>query len=167
MPTVPVADAVHVPPMYPTVLFYVDESAVTVSAGRFFVVGAVKVRKPGQLMRAVQDVRDRHGYSEEFKSSRISRGRFPVFCELIDVLEQSDAHIGACIVDRTKGADSFCSSDPQWVAHARITARLLIGMINRRELTSALIDQATTPKGCAFDDAVREMETSVCDQHHL
>lgn len=157
MPATPVAEAVHVPRMYPTALIYVDESAVKVSAGRFFVVGAVKVRKPGQLMRTVQDIRDRHGYFDEFKFSKISRGRFPVFCELIDVLEQSDARIGACIVDRTNAADPFSGSEPQWVAHARITARLLIGMINRRELASALIDQVSTPRGCAFDDTVREM----------
>jgi hypothetical protein len=42
--------------MYPTALIYIDESAVKVSAGRFFVVGAVKVRKPSQLMRTVQDI---------------------------------------------------------------------------------------------------------------
>jgi hypothetical protein len=134
MPIAPEAGTVFVPQGYPTALIYTDESAVKVSAGRFFVVGAVTVRKPGQLMRSVRDIRDRHGYFDEFKFSRISRGRFPVFCELIDVLEQSDAHIGACI-----------------------TARLLIGMINRRELVSALLDQVTTPRECAFDDTVRDL----------
>jgi Protein of unknown function (DUF3800) len=44
-------------------MIFVDESAVKASAGRFFVVGAVKVRKPGQLLRSVQDIRDRHGYT--------------------------------------------------------------------------------------------------------
>jgi len=157
MPAAPVVDAVHVPPRYPTALIYVDESATKVSAGRFFVVGAVKVRKPGQLMRSVQDIRDRHGYFEGFKFSKITRARIPVFCELIDVLEQSDAHIAACIVDRTRGADPFASSDPQWVAHARITAKLLVGIINKRELIAVLIDQVSTPRGCAFDDTVRDM----------
>jgi Protein of unknown function (DUF3800) len=157
MPVVPAADAVHVPRRYPTALIYVDESAAKVSAGRFFVVGAVKTRKPGQLMRSVQDIRDRHGYHEEFKFSRISRGRFPVFCELIDVLERSDAHIAACIVDRTKGPDPFAADEPQWLAHARITAKLLVGIINKRELASALLDQISTPRWCAFDDTVRDM----------
>jgi hypothetical protein len=94
----PPADVVRVQPGYPTALIYKDESAVKASGGRFFVVGAVKVRRSGQLMRTIRDVRDRHGFHDEFKFSRISRGKFSVFCELIDVLEQSDAHIAAATV---------------------------------------------------------------------
>jgi hypothetical protein len=155
--TKPTAEAVHVPPKYPTSLIYVDESAVKASAGRFFVVGAVKVRKPGQLMRSIREIRDRYDFKDEFKFSRISRGKFPIFCELIDTLEKSDAHIAACVVDRTGGTDPFCAEEPTWLTHARITAKLLVGIINRRELSSVLLDQISTPKGCAFDDTVREM----------
>lgn len=157
MRVVPMPDAVQVPLKYPTAMIFVDESAVKVSAGRFFVVGAVKVRKAGQLLRAIRDIRDRYGYVDEFKFSKITRARFPIFCELVDQLEQSDAHIAACIVNRSKGTDPFANSDPQWVAHARITAKLLVGIINKRELAAALLDQVSTPRGCAFDDTVRDM----------
>jgi hypothetical protein len=150
-------EAVCVPPKYPTALIYVDESAVKASAGRFFVVGAVKVRKPGQLMRAVLDIRDRHEFRDEFKFSKITRGKLPIFCELIDVLERSDAHIAACVVDRANGVDPFAGAVSEWLVHARITAGLLVGIINRRELVSALIDQISTPRGHAFDDTVRGM----------
>jgi Protein of unknown function (DUF3800) len=153
----PTVDAVQVPSKYPTALIYVDESAVKASAGRFFVVGAVKVRRPGQLMRVVRDIRDRHDFRDEFKFSTISRGKFPIFCELIDALEHSDAHIAACVVDRDKGVDPFAGNSAEWVVHARITARLLVGILNRRELASALIDEISTPRGCAFDDTVRDM----------
>ena len=157
MTSPPSAEVVRVPPGYPTALIYMDESAVKASGGRFFVVGAVKVRKSGQLRRAVRDVRDRHGFHDEFKFSRISRGKFSVFCELIDVLEQSDAHIAASVVDRTHGEDPFSAEAPDWVVHARIMSKLFAGMINRRELVSALIDEVSTPRDCAFDDTVREM----------
>ena len=157
MPNPPTADAVHVPLKYPTSLIYVDESAVKVSAGRFFVVGAVKVRKAGLLMRSVQEIRDRYGFSDEFKFNKITRGKFTIFCELIDALERSDAHIAACVVDRTLAPDPFRADEAAWLTHARITAKLLVGIINRRELACALIDQVSTPKGRAFDDTVRDM----------
>jgi hypothetical protein len=157
MSPAPVPEAVHVPPRYPTALIFVDESAVKVSAGRFFVVGAVKARRSGQLLRSVRDLRDRYSYQEEFKFSRITRARLPMFCELVDVLERSDAHIAASIVDRTNGADPFATADPQWIVHARITAKLIVGIINKRELAAALLDHVSTPRGSAFDDTVRDM----------
>jgi hypothetical protein len=120
LPVSPVPAAVHVPPKYPTATIFVDESATKVSAGRFFVVGAVKARKAGLLLRAVHDLRDRYSYSEEFKFSKITRARLPIFSELVDLLEQSDAHIAASIVDGTKCGDPFAGPDPQWVVHARV-----------------------------------------------
>jgi len=32
-----------------------------------------------------------------------------------------------------------------------------VGIINKRGLAAALLDQVTTPRGCAFDDTVRDM----------
>jgi hypothetical protein len=60
-------------------------------------------------------------------------------------------------VDRSRGIDPFARSEAEWLAHARITAKLLVGILNRRELASALLDEISTPKGCAFDDTVRDM----------
>jgi hypothetical protein len=148
---------VYVPLGYPTALIYIDESAVKASSGRYFVVGAVKVRKAGQLMRSVRDLRDKYDFHDEFKFSRISRGKFPVFCELIDLLERSDAHIAASVVDRTNDMDPFRADSPDWVVHARIMSKLLTGIINKRELVSALIDNISTPRECALDDTVRAM----------
>jgi hypothetical protein len=80
-----------------------------------------------------------------------------VFCELVDAWEQSDAHIAACIVDRNRGSDPFGHGEQQWLAHARVSAQLLVGIANKRELASAMLDQVSTPRRCAFDDTVRDM----------
>jgi hypothetical protein len=43
------------------------------------------------------------------------------------------------------------------MVHARITAKLLVGSLNSRELGGAVLDKRTTPAGSAFDDTVRAM----------
>jgi hypothetical protein len=108
-------------------------------------------------VRAIRDIRDRYDFRDEFKFSKITRGSFSIYCELIDALEGSDARIAATVVDRVVGADPFKGDSPSWVAHARVTSRLLVGIINRRELACALIDEVSTPRGYAFDDTVRGM----------
>ena len=148
---------VHVPFGYPTALFFVDESSVKASAGRFFVVGAIKLRRPGHLMRAIADIRDRYEFRGEFKFSNITRGSFAMCCELIDAIHCSDARISACVVDRATGRDPFQGNTPLWLAHAQVTTAFLAGNVNRRELAAALVDHVSTPKGSAFDDTVRNM----------
>lgn len=151
------AGPVAVPLGYPTALFYVDESAAKSTGGSFFVIGAVKLRDPGALMRTIRDIRDRWSFEEEFKFTKISRGKLPVFCELVDAVAASDAHLAACVVDRTQGQDPFRRDEPDWLAHARLTAKLIVGAVNRRELAGALLDHVSTPRGDAFDDTVRRM----------
>ncbi|WP_419179305.1 DUF3800 domain-containing protein [Mycolicibacter engbaekii] len=146
-----------VPPGYPCSTFFVDESAARASSGSFFVVGAVKLRKPGKLLRAIEDIRDKFSHDSEFKFTRISRGKLTTYYKVIDALEDSDAHITACVVDRSKDPNPFNCRDPEWMVHARITAKLLIGSLNSRELASAVLDRRTTPAGIAFDDTVRSM----------
>lgn len=91
-------DVLSVPLRYPTAAIFVDESGSKSTAGRFFVVGAVKVRQVGLLARAIREVRDRTGYSGELKFSAITRGSLTVYSELIAALEASDANLAACVV---------------------------------------------------------------------
>ncbi|MBO0882751.1 MAG: DUF3800 domain-containing protein [Mycobacterium sp.] len=142
---------------YPCATFFVDESAARASSGSFFVVGAIKLRKPGRLLRAVEHIRDKYEYDGEFKFSRITRGKLTTYYKVIDALEESDAHLTACVVDCSKTSNPFHSDDPEWQVHARVTAKLLVGSINSRELASAVLDKRTTPVGIAFDDTVRSM----------
>lgn len=145
---------VTVPHGYPTALIFLDESGSKKSASKFFVVGAVKVRDSGSLMRELRDIRDRHSYNSEFRFSQVTRGKVPVYCEVIDCLEGSDAHIAACVVDRTN-RDPF-QGVPAWEVLTKVTTQLVTGCINRRELVSLIMDTVSTPKGCAIDDVVRK-----------
>lgn len=153
----PVPDAVVIPSGYPCSTFFVDESSARASSGSFFVVGAVKLRKPGALLRAVEHIRDTRSHDGEFKFNRISRGKLTVYNEVIDALADSDAHITACVVDLSSKTNPFDCKDPEWRVHARITAKLLVGSLNSRELASAVLDRRTTPVGVAFDDTVLGM----------
>jgi hypothetical protein len=149
-------ESVDAPANYPCATFFVDESSAKESAGTFFVVGAIKLRKPGVFLREIQSIRDNLDYSGELKFSRISRGRLPIYFRIIDALAESDARIAANVVKRSV-SDPFRGTDPEWKVHARITAQLLVGNINSREFSSAIIDHRSTPSSVAFDDAVRNM----------
>jgi hypothetical protein len=151
--------AVTVPVRYPTAAVFVDESGSRASANDFFVVAALKVREPGKLARAVREVRDRHGFTGEFKFARITKGSVSIYADLINVLEESDATLAATLVT---GAvfDPFEGREDTWRVHAEVTAQLLVGGINRRELVGVHLDAVSTPVGCSFEDTVRSITNS-------
>lgn len=144
-----------VPPRYPTSLIFLDESG-SVTGGRHFTIGGVKLRESGAFARDIQDLRDRYGFRSEFKFNEINRGSLSMYFDLIDRLYRSDAHIAACVVDAL-AYDPFTGKGPPWLAHARVAAQLLVGCINRNELVGVLLDGISTPRGCSFDDVVRGM----------
>ncbi len=147
------ASEVQVPPRYPTSLVFMDESGSKTSGGRFFVMSAVKVRKPGQLQRTIRGIRDRHGFDHEFKFAALTRGSQTVFYELIDALVASDACFHATVVNR-EVHDPFPGKQ-QWQVHLEVASQLLVGCINRRELVSVVIDQLSTPEDVAIEEQLR------------
>ena len=147
-------DQPKLPAGYPASLIYIDESGAA-SNDRFFVVGAVKVRNHGAVMRAVRDLRDTHQFTEEFKWTKITRGKLPVFYDLVDMLQGPDLHFAACVVDRQE-YDPFRTWPTHWQAHAEVTAQLLRGCINRRELVSVSMDLISTPRNVAIEDEIRK-----------
>lgn len=150
-------DAVSVPLGYPTAAIFVDESgSKSTAGGQFFVVAGVKTRHPGRLARAVREVRDRTGYGSELKFSSITRGSLIVYYELIAALEASDASLAACVV-RGDVCNPFRQGREVWKVHAAVTAQLLVGCINRRELVGVHLDAISTPQGCSLEDEVRRM----------
>ncbi|QFP97002.1 hypothetical protein SEA_SUERTE_30 [Gordonia phage Suerte] len=147
---------VAVPASYPCSTFFVDESAAKASGGSYFVVGAIKTRQPGKLLRSLRQVRDETEYDSEFKFSCITRGKLTTYFKLIDALHASDAHLVATVVDRGL-SDPFHKNEAEWTTHARLTAKLLVGCLNARELGTALLDSRSTPVGVSFGDTVRSM----------
>jgi hypothetical protein len=149
----PSKESVAVPLGYPTSTFYLDDSGVLAGGSRILVVGGIKVRRHGELLRAVRHIRDQTGFRREFKFEGINKGSAAAYYAMIDALEKSDAHIVA-IVGRAHDAKS---ERPAWLHYATLTAQLVCGSLNRRELASLLMDEISTPTDVAFEDVVRGM----------
>lgn len=147
------SEEIRVPPSYPASLIYLDESG-TVTNDRFYVVGAVKVRDHGAFAGAVRAVRESHKFHEEFRFNRVNRARLPMYAELLETLAGQNLHFAACVVDR-EVFDPFVRWPQRWEAHANVAAQLLRGCINRREITSVLMDVVTAPKGVSVEEHIR------------
>ena len=148
-------EAVTVPLRYPTASIFVDESgSKSTAGGQFFVVAAVKVRQPGLLARAILDVRNKTGHYNELKFSGITRDSLPVFHQIIDALHESDATLAACVVQGSV-FNPFRGGKAVWQVHAEVTAQLLVGCINKRELVGVHLDGISTPLGCSLEEQVR------------
>lgn len=130
-----------------TSTFYIDDSGVKAGGSRLLVIGGIKVRGHGKLLRAIRHVRDQSGFQGEFKFTGINKGSLSAYYGMIDALEASDAHLVACVTHRPSNAG--------WRFYASVTSRLLGGNINRRELVGVLMDMISTPQGVGFEDVVR------------
>lgn len=147
-------EPIKVPANYPTAAMYIDESGSKGSGSAFFVMGLVKVRHPGALARDILAVRDRHRFRNEFKFTNVTKGALPAYLDLIDVLADSDARIGAYVFDKARH-DPF-PGQPPWRVHANAAYQLVVGNVNRRELVSVLLDGIATPQEIALDELVRQ-----------
>lgn len=146
--------AVVVPVGYPTSSIFIDESRARASGGRFFVVAALKVRKPEAMARAMRTIREEHGeFKGEFKFKSVTDGTLPRYYEAIDLLESSDAQVHACVVD-TEVYDPF-KKKPFWRVHADLVGQLLVGCTVKRELVHVLVDGISAPAGVAYGDTVK------------
>lgn len=150
---------VRVPAGYPSSLIYMDESGAA-SNDRFFVIGALKVRRHGEFARAVRHLRDQTGFRDEFKFNTITHAKLPVFYGLADLLSSlKGLHFAACVVDRTL-CDPFGFHDAKWRGHLDVAAQLLRGAIYRKEMVSVCMDVISTPPGVAFEDELKRAVNS-------
>jgi hypothetical protein len=135
-----------------------DESGARASGSDFFVLSAVKVRRNGPFMRGVQDIRDQHNFTGEFKFGQITRDTLDVYYALVDAIESADIHFGACVVDGS--IYNPFGTQHKWKVHAVLASQLLLGCINKRELVSVMMDGMSTPKGVAMDDLIQRRVNS-------
>lgn len=140
----------------PHATFFLDESGAKASSGNFFVVGGVKTLNPGRLQRGVEALRDEYSFRDEFKFSRINRGRLPVFRRLVELVAESDVRLVATVVDRSKLGNPF-QGDEAWRVHARIAAQLVAGNLNAGQYAAVILDHVSTPVGVSFGDTMRAM----------
>jgi Protein of unknown function (DUF3800) len=154
-------DVVRVSPGYPTSIIYMDESG-TASNDRFFVIGALKVRRHGQFARAVRHLRDQTGFHDEFRFNTITRARLPIYYGLADLISAAGGlHFAACVVDR-QACDPFLQQSAKWKGHLDVAAQLLRGCINRREMVSVCMDVISTPPEVAIEDELRRAVNNRC-----
>ncbi|MEB3021330.1 DUF3800 domain-containing protein [[Mycobacterium] crassicus] len=140
-----------------TATFFIDESGAKASSGTFFVVAGIKCRHPGRLQRQIEALRDRRGYRDEFKFSRINRDRMPIFRDLVEIVAASDVRIVGSVADRTRTDNPFRCNDEEWQVHARIAARLIHGNTSVGEVVAAVLDHRSTKPNVSFGDTVKGM----------
>lgn len=132
---------------------FIDESGSKTSRSKFFVLGMVKVRDTGHLMRANRSVREKHSFAGEFKSSAVTRDTKRVYFEAIEELAAANVRIGAYVFDK-EIADPFEGKEV-WEAQAACAAKLIRGNANKGELLSVHLDVITTPAGISLADKVK------------
>ncbi|WP_067428435.1 DUF3800 domain-containing protein [Nocardioides jensenii] len=122
--------------------FWIDESGARGSAGKGYVLAGVKTRHPDMLARQIAGVRDKFEYKGEFKFNKVTEYNFDRFAAVLDVVEKSDAHLVATVVDSRynpfKGSES-------WAVQADLISHLIQGGLNRNEVAVAFMDVITTP----------------------
>lgn len=151
--TPPVVPVVSLPLGVDASVFFTDESGSAGSGGKLFVVGGVKTREPGHLLREVKAVRDKHRFFDELKFTGITRNSLPIYADLVQVLAHSDARIVAFVIDKSI-RDPFAGV-ADWDARANVTSQLVIGNTNRAEVATLLMDVCSTPRGIAIEEVVR------------
>lgn len=147
-----------------TASFWLDESGAKATAAKCYVVAGIKTRRPDDVERRIQVVRDRHGYQDEFKFGRLSSKTLPIFRDLVDALEESDVRIVGTVVD--SNANPF-HGNTVWDAYSEVVTQLVVGNINRNELGCVFVDRITTPPQVNLGDLIKRRLNHRLDQRPI
>jgi hypothetical protein len=137
--------------------FWIDESYTRTATGACIVMAGIKTRVADDLQREIHAIRDKHQHyrpHRELKFTKLSQGNWPVFRDIVDALEASDARLVATVTD-LRANNPFSGGKVEWRAHAELASRLVAGNINQGERAVAYLDLLTTPPGKSLGTAVK------------
>lgn len=136
---------------------FLDETG-TISRGRFFGVGCLKLDEPSVVLRQIQNLRDRHNFhvahGNELHFTDVTRGTLPIYKEALDLIAASGACFSCFIADRTT-SDPVARFGSPWKAYEKLATQLLLGTIRPREILTVLADNYSTPKTVNFEIDVK------------
>lgn len=137
-------------------VYFVDEAGSKGTQGLHFVTAAVRTSDPDRLLRAVQHVRDRTGFTkaDELKFGQVTRSSLPVLTQVVEEAVGAGCRFGAFVLDK-RHFDPW-DGNAQWEGHLFATERLLRGMVTRREIAVALMDHISVPTGVSYGGVLQE-----------
>lgn len=132
---------------------FIDESGSKNSKGGFFVLGFIKARDCPKLTREIRSIRQKHKFFDEIKFGEIKRENEFFYFDLVEMVAASDIRLGGSIYDSQK---SFSPKIETWREQAKMSARLIVGNVNKGEIVNAFLDLVQTPAGCSVAAVVHE-----------
>lgn len=154
------------PPDHPTAIGFLDETGVVHHAqDRFFGIGCLTARNPGELLQRLRALRDRADYREELHWADFDKARLrhrPDIVELakkaIDLVFESDGVEFCChIADRRNGdltARFHRHAYPGHRAYEWLAAEVLHDVIGDHEIVSVLADHFSAAPEVQFEQDV-------------
>lgn len=142
-----------IPPTTRTCALFIDESGSKSSAGKFFVLGMVKTYLPGKLSWQLRNVKERFGFKNEFKFTKVTQDTLPAFKELVEVAYDSSTLLAAFVADSTH-RDQF-GNRPVWKAQADMATHLVSHNLLPGEIGCVFADVITTPRAISLAETVK------------
>lgn len=125
---------------------FLDETGALASQrDPLFAVGLLRCREPYALLRPIQRIRDRQGFHDEIKWSKVSAKKLPLLRDLVDVFVSADASFSAFVVDKQRH-DVISRFGGQFEAYDALARQLVLGTVRKGEMMWIIADEYSTHK---------------------
>lgn len=143
----------RLPRDHPCVVGFVDETGA-IAHDRYFGVGLLKARSPSTLLRAIQKLRDRRHWYQEFKFTETNKTSLPIYEDFLACVLSNDVDFFCFIADR-QTADPVARFGSHWDAYAKLAEQLTVASIRSPELMAVLADNYSTPDEVLFEEGLK------------